>query len=176
MGVNEYSVLTNMYYNQNVRKDNMATIKIQDYIIEIIREEVTCTFMDVQFQYHCSLIFKDLTGRELRRIDFNELQASQLLDNINTFIYDDYMEIYALSNLNGPTIYETYTIALRAIQQETEEHYIQFQVLCYNSVLQTMSSVISIIMNIDDLDKLVDAMFFIYLIDLASERSGIYQT
>ena len=176
MAINEYSVLSNMYYNNSVRKDNMATIRIQDYIIDIVREDVSCTFMDIQYYYHCILIFKDITGRELRRLDFNEMQASQLLDNINTFIYDDYAEIYALSNLNGPTIYESYSIVLKAIEQESGEHYIQFQVLCTNTIYRSITPIITITMSIDDLDRFIDVMFFIYLIDLASERSGIYKT
>ena len=170
---NEYLVLSNMYYNNTVSKDNMATIKIQDYLFEITREEVKSEFMDLQYRYRCNLVIKNLIGTELKRLCFNELQASQMLDSINTFVYNDYTDMYILSGINSPSnIYESYSIYLKTIDET--KHLILFQVTCkiaYNNV-----PVISIIMNIDELDELSDAMFFIYLIDIVSERSGIFST
>ena len=170
----EYAILCNMFYQGSVRHENMATLKTQNFIIDIQREEVEKTFLDLQYNYRCILIFKDLLGREIRRLVFNEADAMILTDNISTFVFNDYTEMIVLSNIIGPTIFESYSISLKATEVNGD-YSVLLQVLCYNSATQIMQPVISTILSLEELDNLCDMMFFIYLIDLAAEREGIYK-
>ena len=176
----EYSVLTNMYFNHQVQHSEDAMIKAGDYFIEFKREDVEKTFFDVQFQYRCNIIFKDLTGREVRRLVINEFQAMQLLDGINAYVYDNEFleESYLLSNVNGPTIYETYTLCLMAIIRDDEDpnnNVFEIVLKRYNDVLGVLDDVLTIRLTLNELDSFVDTAFFIFLIDIASERNGIFQ-
>lgn len=175
MSDSKYSVLCNMYYQKSVRHENMASLRVKDYIIEIQREEVSKEFLDIQYHYRCILIFKDLLGRELRRLVMNEAQAGVLIDNISTFIYNNYNQLIALSNLNGPTVFEYYNISLEASENQQGDFTTLFRVLRYNSVIQMMEPVLNIELELQELDDLCSMMFFVYLIDLESEREGIYK-
>ena len=170
----EYAVLCNMYHNRSVTKDDMATLKTKNFIIDIIREDVRNEFMDVQYCYRCVLSFKDLLGREVLRLIINEAQANILIDNISTFIYDDYSQLIALSNIPSTNIYETYTISIEA--GECASDFIAFlKVLKYNSNTQQLIPVIVTQLDLDELDNLCNMMFFVYLIDLVDNREGIYK-
>ena len=172
-----YAILSNMYYQGSVGHDNMATLRTKNYIIDIIREEVTKEFLQIQYRYRCSLIFKDLTGREILRLTFNESQSQALLDNMNTFIFEDYQDMMCLSNIFGQSMLETYSIYLsnKTADINTGEYFCEFKVVCYNSATGTFQPILSTILSDNELDELINIMFFIFLIDLASEREGIYK-
>ena len=166
-----------MFYQGIVPHENMGSIKVGDCIIEFVREEIEKTFLDLQYQYRCNIIFKDLTGREIRRLVINEGQAMQLLDGINAYIYDDFNEAYLLSNIQGPTLFETYTVTMitQFHNGNPEDTRLQMIIQRYNGVLEVLEPVLTVTFTLDDLDKFVDTAFFIFLIDLASEREGIFK-
>ena len=172
--MNEYTIINNMYYQGTVNKSDMAHIQLRDFYVEIIREDVEKTFFNIQYYYICRIVFKDLLGRIVREIVLNENQARILLDNMSTFIYDNYTELVCLSDITSTNIAETYGFKLSATE-ENGDFCVLFQVICYNSVLGTSFPVISTVMSLDELDKLTDIMYFIFLIDLVSERKGIYK-
>lgn len=172
--MNKYSFINNMYYSGLVDHENMGEFKTKNYIIEIKREEVEKEFLNMQYMFICSLTFKDFTGREVLRISFNESQAAALIDSISSFVYDNYNNMIALSNINGSTIVETYSISLRSIENENKDFAILFQILCYNSYTQQTVPILTTVFDLDELDNLCDMMFFVYLIDIASDREGIY--
>ena len=168
------AVLNNMYYQGTVQHENMAKLKTRNYVIEMYREEVGVEFLNVQYCYRCILVFKDLLGNEVRRLVFSEAQAATLIDNMSMVVYNDYIELHCLSNILGPTINETYSIVLKAAE-EHEEYHINFQILCYNNILETVQPVLTTVLTLDELDELINMMFFVYLIDLVSDRKSIYQ-
>ena len=172
----EDTVLTNMYYNKVVEHENMGYMRVSDYIIEFIREEIDKSFFQIQYEYRCIIVIKDLLNRELRRIVINEAQAMQLIDGINAYVYDNMSEeVYLLTNISGPTIYEEYTICLAYLDGEYQNARVQMIVNRYNSALETLEPVLTIPFTLDELDKFVDTAFFIFLIDLASAREGIFK-
>ena len=172
--MNNYSVINNMYYQGSVRHDDMATLKTSNYIIEIQREEVHCEFMDVQYCYRCIIEFKDLLGRSERKIVLNEAQANILIDNINTFVYDNYSELFCLTNIAGSSMFETYGIKL----SETEingDFTALLQVICFNAATNTSFPVLTTSFSLEELDNFCNVLFFVFLIDLVSEREGIFK-
>lgn len=172
--MNNYTIITNMYYQGTVRHFEMSELRTRNFIIEIKREEVSKEFLDIQYHYRCILRFKDLTGRLVREVVMNESQASILVDNINAFVYDNYTELYCLNGIASTNVAETYEIRLTTCE-ENEDYSVLFQILCTNSVLGTTFPVVSTVLTLEELDNLLEVMFFIYLIDLVSERKGIYQ-
>lgn len=175
---NEYSILANMYFNGSVEHDEHGMIKVGEYIINFEREEVQMNFLQNNYQYRCNIIIHDLTGREIRRIVINEFEAMQMLDGINAYIYDDFeSEVYLLSNIAGPTLYETYTLCLqREYFDESDPNNNTFNLVLnrYNGVLEVLETVLTIRMTLSELDSFVDTAFFIFLIDIASSRTGIF--
>lgn len=167
-----------MFFQGIVPHEDKAMIKVGDYTIEFTREEVPKQFFDLQFNYNCSIIFYDLTGREVRRVVINEYQAMQLIDGINAAVYDDFdSEIYLISNINGPTLFETYTLCLNREyfnEYNPSDSMYNLIIYRYNGAIETLDQVLNVRMGLDDLDKFVDTAFFIFLIDIASEREGIF--
>ena len=170
----ENVILSNMYYQGTVKHENMARLKLKDFIIELNREEVQTTFLNIQYEYRCNIVFKDLLGRPIRALSLNENQARILVDNISTFVYDEYTELNCLGDISSTNIAETYGIRLSATEVNGDFS-VLFQVICYNNVLNTSFPVISTVMSLEELDKFCDLMFFIFLVDLVSERKSIYQ-
>ena len=175
--MNNYSILNNMYFQGTVPHTNVNSLKTKDYIIEIERQEVTKTFFDIQYVYRCILRFKDLLGRVVCELVFSEAQAQVLIDNISTFICDNYTTMYALNNitLSGTTSTESYSIFLKETENKDKDFCVLLQLICTNSVLQTTFPKFTATLELDELDNLCNIMFFVYLIDLVSERQGIYQ-
>ncbi len=182
--MNNYSVLCNMYYQGTVRHDTMGSLKTKNHVIDVIREEAH-SFLDIQYEYRCLLIFKDLVGREVFRLNINEGQVQVLIDNINIFVYESYDELYCLSNIVGNNINESYSVKLSWFLpdnnincgipvDENDEHNILIQVISYNSILNRTSIVFTTVLTLDELDNLSSLMYFIYLIDLEAERRGIF--
>ena len=171
----EYAIMSNMYYQGMVNHENMATMKIKDCIVEISRDEVSKEFLNIQYCYRCNIVFKDLLGRELKRLCFNEAQAMVLVDNLGRFqgTNEPCDELYCLSNIYGSTPFESYGIIVKMSNDSNNP--VLLQVQCYNSVSQMMFPCLTIPMTFDELDSLCDLMFFIYLIDIASERQSIYK-
>lgn len=177
----EYSILANMYFNHQVQHAEDAMIKVGDHFIEFKREDVEKTFFERQFSYRCIIIFKDLTGREVRRVTMNELQAMQMLDGINAYVYDnEFMEeCYLVSNIGGPTVFESYTLCLNSIYRDMEDpndNVFELVIKRYNDALEVLENVLTLNLTLNELDSFVDTAFFIFLIDIASEREGIFQT
>lgn len=171
-----YSVLCNMYFQGNVGHENMAVIKTKNYTVEIKREEVQREFLPIQYCYRCILIFKDLTGREIQKLVFNESQASVFIDNISTFISSDFEELVLVSGVLGRTIDESYTITLELSSEQSQGDFCGLmKVLCCNNVIQTITPTFTCLFEFNELSNLIDTMFFIYLIDLESERQSIYK-
>lgn len=169
------AVLNNMYFQGNVGKDNMGTIKTKDYIIDISRSEINKTFLQVQYEYRCTLTFKDLLGRVIKSVDFSEAQALAMIDSINSFVYNDYEELCLIDNINCPNnIYESYSFYLNKINDNGESIYL-LRLVCYNSAINNVIPTIICRLSLDELDKLNDTMFFIFIIDLVSAREGIFQ-
>lgn len=172
--MNTYSVVNNMYYQGSVRHEDMASLKTRNYIIEIKREDVACEFMDVQYHYRCILEFKDLLGRTERVIVLNEAQANILIDNLGTFVYDNYSELFCLTNIAGPSVLETYGIKVSEVE-EGGDFCALFQLICFNGVTNTSYPILSTTFTLEELDNFCDVLFFVFLIDLVSEREGIFK-
>lgn len=171
----EYSIINNMYFQGTVKHSNSNNLRVKDCIIEIERQEVNKEFFDLQYRYRCTLKFKDLLGRVIREVSFSEMQAQILIDNINTFVYDNYANMYVLTGITGSSSVETYSIFLKESENKDNDFCVILQLLCNNAVLQQTFPIFTVTLDLQELDDLLNVMFFVYLIDLVSERQGIYQ-
>lgn len=173
-------IIYNMIKNGNMgEEDNMGTYITFDgqYRFELKRENYQLWFTDTSYKYKCIInIYNNITDNLLVSLNCTEEDIMNILDcytQANDFgcpsIFVPALKPY---NSNG----NFYIIELEAFRINRLNNIMEdvsnrwFNVKEYNPLLQAVVDIVSIQLDLSEIEELMDLLYFIFLIDLESEN------
>lgn len=149
----------------------------QQYRFELTRKNYELWFTDNSYKYKCIIdIYNNLTGTKLVSLNCTEEDImnmldiyTQMCDFCTTSVYVPPLKPY---NSNG----NYYIIELELIRIDNVMGITQdisnrwFTVKEYSPLMQAVVPIVSVTLDISEMEELMDLMYFIFLIDLESEN------
>ena len=174
------NILYNMYQMGIIEDDNMATFTTYDgqYRLELRRENYQLWCTDNSYKYKCFIeIYNNITNNLLVSLNCSEEDIKNILDcytQMNDFGCKDIM-VPALKPYNASGNYyiinlEAYRIYPSGLMSDVSTRW--FSVIEYNPLLNQLVPIISIQLYIDEIEELMDIIYFIFLIDLEPESQS----
>lgn len=175
-------IINNMYNNGNIKDENMATFTTYDnqYRFELSRENAQLWYTDTSYKFKCKIkIYDNLTNNLLRTITCSEEDIKNILDcytQMNDYCTQNiYVPPFNPHNSNGNFYFiemELYRVnMMEDIMEDISSRW--FNINEYNPLNNTTVRVISIKMDVDELEELIDIMYFIFLIDIESNPNSL---
>lgn len=172
-------VLHNMYKMGFIKDEDMAHFITMDNQYEfIIRREQTqlwCT--DASFKYKCIIeIYNKITDNLLVSLTCTEEDIMNILDcytQMNDFgsqdIFVPPLKPYNASGNFYIIRMETYRIDSTNVMSDLSNRW--FDVLEYNPLLGYPVPIISVQLDLSEIEELMDIIYFVFLIDIESENA-----
>lgn len=173
------STLQNMYNLGYIEDESMATFITSDeqYEFKIYRENTQLWCTDTSYKYKCIIdIYNKITNNLLVSLVCTEEDIRNLLDCYTQ------MDGYGLQDIIVPYLkpYNSngnfYIIQLEAFRINKLDNLMYdlsnrwFNVKEYNPLLGYMVDIVSIELDISELEELMDNIYFIFLIDIDSNK------
>jgi len=180
MGI-ESAIVNNMFRMGVVNKEDMAVFHTYDnqYRFELSREPTQLWQTNFSSKFKCIIdIYDNITNNLLVRLNCNENNIIELID-----CYDQAGQ-FGLSNINAPALTpynangNCYIIELimykvdnfRDVMEDLSSRWINIKE--YNPIQRTTVDILSIQMDVSEIEDLMDLMYFIFLVD-QEEKFGI---
>ena len=147
------------------------------YRFELTRKNYELWYTDTSYKYKCIIdIYDNLTGNKLVSLNFTEEDIMNMLDIYTQMCDFGSSSVYVPPlkpyNSNGNFyIIELELFRINPISQIMEDVSNRwFTVKEYNPLTQTLVSIISVTLNMSEMEDLMDLVYFIFLIDLEPEN------
>jgi len=179
MTANSY-VMYNLFKMGYIEGEDMAVFNTEDgqYRFELKREQAQLWITDTSYKYKCNIdIYNNITNLLLVHLNCNETDIINILDCYTQ------MHEYGLQNITCPNLspysangnfyiinLEMYRIYNNGLMSDISSRW--FTVKEYNPLNQQLVDILSIEMNLDNMEDLMNLLFFSFLID-QEEKFGI---
>lgn len=178
----EAYVMYNLYMMDYIKGDNnMAVFHTfnGEYRFELKREPAQLWVTDESYKYKCYInIYNNITNNLIVTLNCNENDIMAILDCYTQ------MSEFCLQNIVCPNLapYSTngnfYIIGLELFRIDTSNDILSdlssrwFSVKEYNPLLKQVVDIVSVELNVDEMEDLMNLLFFIFLID-QEDKYGI---
>ena len=149
----------------------------QQYRFELTRKNYELWFTDTSYKYKCIIdIYNNITGTKLVSLNFTEEDIMNMLD-VYTQMYDfetPSVIVPPLKPYNSNGNY--YIIELELYRYNKVSNIMEdissrwFTVKEFNPLNQALVQIVSVTLDISQMEDLMDLIYFIFLIDLESEH------
>lgn len=140
----------------------------KDYRIEINRKDYNSLF-DSNINYICSINFFDnITNVNIINLEFSELEAFKLIDNLFSFIeFNSKDLVIPLSLYNNQ-----FSIVNIQLSRLIDNNFIEFIITNYNQNIGIVNPIIRISFDDVSFSKFIDLLYFDFLIDIIDDPIG----
>lgn len=180
MTANSY-VMYNLFKMGYIEGEDMAVFNTMDgqYRFELKREQAQLWITDTSYKYKCNIdIYNNITNTKIVHLNCNEIDIMNILD-CYTQMHEYNMKDIICPNLAPYTSNGNFYIIGMELFRIDDVHNILYDVSSrwfnvkeYNPLMEQLVDIISIELSIDELEDLMNLLFFTFLID-QEEKFGI---